>query len=108
MKPRRAPDDASMRTRSCLRRPLARLGRDEEGIGTVELLVAILVITVGILAFAGTIDVSRGLTNQSEVKEVAIHQAQREVERIQSLGFTKVAHPTGTNFALAGDSLASR
>lgn len=97
-----------MRAAPCLHRLLSRVERDERGIGMLELIVAVFLITVGILAFAGTIDVSRGLTNQSEVKEVAIHRAQREVERIQSLGFKKLAHPTGTSFSLTGDPLASR
>lgn len=74
----------------------------------VELMLAVLIITLGIAAFASTVDVSRGLTNQSELKEVAVHRAQREIDRIQSLSFSKVAHPTGTNFSLTGESLASR
>ena len=74
----------------------------------VELLMAVLIIATGILAFSGTIDVSRGLTNQSEVHEVALHRAEREVERIQGLGYKQVAHPTGTSFTLTGNPLASR
>ena len=96
-----------MRTAPC-RRLFTRVARDEDGLGLVELLVAVLVITLGVLSFAGTIDVSRGLTNQSELKESAVHRAEREIDRIQALGFKKVAHPTGTAFSLSGDPLASR
>ncbi|MFN2537953.1 MAG: hypothetical protein ABR549_07335 [Mycobacteriales bacterium] len=74
----------------------------------IELMVAVLLITVGILSFAGTIDASRKLTDQSEVKEAAVHRAEREVERIQALGFKQVAHPSSTSFALSGDPLAAR
>jgi hypothetical protein len=76
--------------------------------GMVELLIAMLLIATGIFAFSGAIDVSRGLTSQSEVNEVVVHRAERELERIQGLGYKQVAHPTGTSFALTGDPLASR
>ena len=104
---RQAVDGLPMRTGPRPHSPISRLARGEEGIGLIELMIAVLLITVGVLAFAGTVDVSRGVTNQSEVKESAIHLAEREVERIQALGFNKVAHPSGTSFSLSGD-LASR
>ena len=97
-----------MRIATCSRRLIARLAYEEDGLGVAELLVAVFVITVGILAFSGTVDVSRGLTNQSELKQTAVHRAQRELDRIQSIGFKKLAHPTGTSFSLTGDPLSSR
>jgi prepilin-type N-terminal cleavage/methylation domain-containing protein len=79
---------ASRRAPRAVRRSLAA----EDGFTLFELLVAISVIAVGLLALVGTIDGSRDLVSVAEKNEVASHRAERELERILSLPYASVAH----------------
>src|ERR671916_306065 len=73
-----------------LRAALAR----EDGFTMVELLMAIMVLAVGMVALISSFDHSRDLVSVAEKTEVASHRAQRELERIVSMPYPSVAHPS--------------
>ncbi len=77
----------------------------EAGFTLVELMVALLILTGGILAVAASFDFSRASTDQSELKTAAIDRAQREIEAVRSLPYEQVAHPTGGVLAPSGDAI---
>lgn len=89
-------------TRTALIRRLARGLRSQRGFALVELLVALFIAAIGISAMVGTLDFSRRLVTLSERKEAAVHVAEQEIERIESLEYSKVAL-TATP-AASGDS----
>lgn len=68
----------------------ARAG-GEAGFTTIELLIAVFIAAVGVMALVGTLDMSRRLTSLSEMKEAAAHIAQQEIERIRTLDYDAVA-----------------
>ncbi|GAC1438157.1 MAG: hypothetical protein NVSMB51_13550 [Solirubrobacteraceae bacterium] len=68
----------------------ARVARDQ-GFTMIELLVAIFVLVVGITAMIGVLDSGRKLTLVSERQTTMVHRAQRELERIESIGYPKAA-----------------
>jgi Tfp pilus assembly protein PilV len=63
----------------------------ENGFALVEILAAILVLSVGILALFGSLTSSRGLTRDSERLEIVAHRAQDEIERVHAIPYAKVA-----------------
>ena len=65
--------------------------RSQSGFTLIEMLVACTITTIGVMAVLTTFDSSRSLVSQAERKEAAIHQAERELERIKSLPYAKVA-----------------
>jgi prepilin-type N-terminal cleavage/methylation domain-containing protein len=65
--------------------------RSSEGFTVIELMVAVTVLAVGILSLVSVFDSSRRLVSVSERKEAAVHQAEREMERILSLDYEAVA-----------------
>jgi prepilin-type N-terminal cleavage/methylation domain-containing protein len=71
----------------------AGLGR-EDGFSLFELLMAITVLAVGLMALVSSFDHSRDLVSTAEKTEVASHRAERELERILSLAYDSVAHPS--------------
>lgn len=81
-----------------MRRPAA-----EDGFTLIEVLAALLLLTVGIFAVAATFDFSRASTDQSELKTAAIDRAQREIEAVRSLPYEQVAHPTGGILSASAD-----
>ena len=88
-----------------------RRGRDaasrrlssQDGFTLIELVVALMVLTIGIFAVVTTFDFSRASTNQSELETSAIDRAQREIEAVRSLPYDQVAHPVGGIVASSGD-----
>src|SRR5918992_2185787 len=66
----------------------------EDGFTLFELLVAITLLAVGLIALVGTFDGSRDLVSTAEKTEVASHRAERELERILSLPYASVGHAT--------------
>jgi prepilin-type N-terminal cleavage/methylation domain-containing protein len=64
----------------------------EDGFSLFELLMAITVLAVGLVALVGSIDGSRDLVGVAEKTEVASHRAERELERILSAPYASVAH----------------
>jgi prepilin-type N-terminal cleavage/methylation domain-containing protein len=69
----------------------ARLSR-EDGFTLFELLIAMAVTAVGLMALVSSFDHSRDLVSNAEKTEVATHQAERQMERIMSLPYAQVAH----------------
>ncbi len=67
----------------------------EDGLTLIELLVTILVLTVGILGLLGAFTSARKLTFLSERRTSAAHRAQLEIERLQTLSYEElVMHET--------------
>jgi prepilin-type N-terminal cleavage/methylation domain-containing protein len=79
-------------------RPAPRAGRRslaaEDGFTLFELLAAITLLAVGLIALVGTFDGSRDLVSVAEKTEVASHRAERELERVLALSYASVAHPS--------------
>jgi Tfp pilus assembly protein PilV len=67
------------------------LPRSEEGFSLIEVLVAALVLTVGILGLVGAFDSARKLTLLSERRSAMAHIAQLELERLQSYPYSQLA-----------------
>jgi prepilin-type N-terminal cleavage/methylation domain-containing protein len=78
-------DRAGVDARSALAR--------EDGFTLFELLMAITVLAVGLVALVSSFDHSRDLVSVAEKTEVASHRAERELERILSMSYLSVAHP---------------
>ncbi|CAB4923483.1 unannotated protein [freshwater metagenome] len=68
-----------------------RAARAEHGFTLMETVVAMLVLTVGLLATLGAYDGARGLTAVSERTTVVAHRAQAEIERVRGLGWSGIA-----------------
>jgi hypothetical protein len=65
--------------------------RAREGMTIVEVLVAMLVLSVGIVSLMGMFDGARKLTLTAERRESIAHLAQRELERLQSVPYAELA-----------------
>lgn len=65
--------------------------RCQDGMTLVEVLVAMLVLTVGILSMVSMFDSARKLTLAAERRESIAHLAQRELERLQSVPYDELA-----------------
>jgi prepilin-type N-terminal cleavage/methylation domain-containing protein len=76
-------------------RALAR----EDGFTIFELLMAITVLAVGLMALVSSFDHSRELVSTAEKTEVASHRAERELERILSRPYSDVEHGTPPLFS---------
>jgi prepilin-type N-terminal cleavage/methylation domain-containing protein len=70
-----------------------RLGQ-EEGFTLFELLIAMAVTAIGLMALVSSFDHSRDLVSNAEKTEVASHQAERQMELVLSLPYSEVAHRT--------------
>ena len=79
-------DRAALDARSALAR--------EDGFTLFELLAAITLLAVGLVALVSSFDHSRDLVSVAEKTEVASHRAERELERILSMSYDSVAHPS--------------
>src|SRR5947209_9075247 len=62
----------------------------QEGFTLIEIVVAITVLTVGILGLGVSMNVSRKLSLVSERHATMTHVAQREIERVESLQYSDV------------------
>jgi Tfp pilus assembly protein PilV len=65
--------------------------RSEDGLSLIEVLIAALVLTVGILGLVGAFDSARKLTLLSERRSAMAHIAQLELERLQSYPYSQLA-----------------
>jgi prepilin-type N-terminal cleavage/methylation domain-containing protein len=74
----------------------------EDGFTLIELMVAVMVLAVGLIALVTSFDHSRDLVSVAEKTEVASHRAEQELERILSMPYAGVAHATTP--ASSGDS----
>ena len=65
--------------------------RGEDGFTLVELLAALTILLVGILGVVATLDRTRDAVGFSEVRETAVHRAEREIERLRSIPYAQLA-----------------
>ncbi len=63
----------------------------QDGFTVIEVLVAALVLTVGIIALVGTFDPARRLGTNAEFRQVASAKAEQELDRIRSLPWNQIA-----------------
>jgi type II secretory pathway pseudopilin PulG len=70
--------------------PLRRL-KAEDGFMLLEVLVAILVLTIGLLGLIGAFDSARKLNLLSERRTSMAHRAQLEIERLQAIPYAELA-----------------
>jgi prepilin-type N-terminal cleavage/methylation domain-containing protein len=73
------------------RRRMRRLA-NEDGFTLFELLIAMAITAVGLMALVSSFDHSRELVSVAEKTEVASHQAERAMERVLALPYAQVAH----------------
>jgi prepilin-type N-terminal cleavage/methylation domain-containing protein len=66
----------------------------EDGFTLIELMIAMAVTAVGLMALVSSFDHSRDLVSNAEKIEVAAHQAERQMEHILSLPYEQIAHRT--------------
>ncbi len=75
----------------------------EDGLTLIELLVTILVLTVGIVGLLSAFSSARKLTFLSERRTSAAHRAQLEIERLQTLTYAELAmHEAPSHSASTG------
>lgn len=65
--------------------------RSESGFTAIELMLAVVVGTVGVISLIATFDVSRRVTNFSEMKEAASHIAEQNMEEMRALDYGALA-----------------
>src|SRR5687767_11166884 len=65
--------------------------RSQDAFTTIELLLAILISSVGVMSLVGTLDVSRRVTSYSEMKEAASHVAEQKMEELRALDYGELA-----------------
>jgi Tfp pilus assembly protein PilV len=82
---------------------LAR-ARAESGFTTIELLLAMMITSVGIVSLVGTLDVSRRVTTFSEMKEAASHVAEQKMEELHALDYSELALDCNVVPSSSGDS----
>jgi prepilin-type N-terminal cleavage/methylation domain-containing protein len=64
--------------------------RSDDGFGLIEVLVAVLILTVALLGLIGAFTSARKLTLLSEQRTSAAHRAQLEVERLQATPYSEL------------------
>jgi len=69
----------------------SRSPRSEEGLSLIEVMIAALVLTVGILGLVGAFNSSRKLTLLAERRTAMAHRAQLEIERLQTYPYSQLA-----------------
>ena len=76
-----------------------RLRRNEQGFTLIELLVAMIILLIGIVATIGVFGSSKRTTLVAQRHELAVHVAQREMEKMRSLKYSELGleinSPTG-------------
>ena len=70
-----------------------RLG-SEAGFTLIETLVAIIVLTVGILGTATVFSSADSTTVDSELQQIATDQAEKAIEQVRSLDYSQIGHTT--------------
>ena len=63
----------------------------EDGFSIIELIAALSILLVGILGVAATLSKSRDVVTTAEVREIAVHRAERELERLRSVAYDNLA-----------------
>jgi prepilin-type N-terminal cleavage/methylation domain-containing protein len=80
---------------------LARRLRSDAGFSLIELLIAMMLISVAVMALMSTFDHSRRTTDVSEAQSAATKAGERELERVASLGYSSIAMPVAPTTSLA-------
>ncbi len=78
--------------------------RSSKGMTMVELLVAVLVLTVGILSIAGIVPMATRTITKSRVLSKAVEYSQQEMETLKRLGFDNLATVGTDHFNPSGDT----
>ena len=65
--------------------------RSQAGFTSVELLLAMMIGSVGLIALVGTFDVSQRLASHSEMKEAAAHVGEQAMEELRALDYADLA-----------------
>ena len=60
------------------------------GFTVIEVMVAAMLLTIGILGLMASMDVFRSQTSSTVVREAATHEAQKELEYLRSLGYKRL------------------
>jgi prepilin-type N-terminal cleavage/methylation domain-containing protein len=63
----------------------------EDGFSLIELIVAALILSVGLLALVSGLDHSRDLVSRGEKVKTATHQAEQAIERVLALRYDRLA-----------------
>jgi Tfp pilus assembly protein PilV len=69
---------------------LAR-AHSQAGFTTIEILLAIMITSIGVISLVGTLDMSRRVTTLSEMKEAASHVAEQKMEELRSFDYAALA-----------------
>jgi prepilin-type N-terminal cleavage/methylation domain-containing protein len=72
-------------------RNIGRL-REESGFSLVELLMSMMLLSLGVMALMGTFDHSRKTTTTAEAQGAAVQVAERHLERLSALPYGEIAH----------------
>lgn len=78
-----------------------RIG-EQHGVSLIEVMVAVLVLTIGILALLTSFNSAQKLTLTAERRTALVHRAQRRIERLETYAYQKLAmtaapsHESGT------------
>ena len=86
------------------RRRLARLSADEDGLSLIEVLVAVFVLSVAIVALAGAVGPSLFALEVAEGRQDAMASATRVLDTIRSLDYADVALDDG-DFTVSSTAL---
>lgn len=78
--------------------------RSSRGMTMVELLVAVLVLTIGILAMAGVVPMAMRTITKNRVLTKAVQYSQQEMETLKRLGFDNLATVSTAHFNPSGDT----
>lgn len=68
----------------------ARLARNEDGFTLIEILVAIMLLSVAVIALMGSFDHSRTTTSTAEAQGAAVQVAEQHLEQIASLDYAEI------------------
>lgn len=81
-------------------RPLSHIGRSrrQRGAALIELMVASLLLTIGIMALVNMWVFSMRLTIQTDDKAIAYNLGRQAMERVKMAGFTNAAEGTSTTY----------
>jgi prepilin-type N-terminal cleavage/methylation domain-containing protein len=74
----------------CAAEVRSRARADERGFTLIEMLMAVVLLTFGVVATVGVFTSSKKISLVAQRQEVGVHQAQREIERLRSLPYDQI------------------
>lgn len=78
--------------------------RSSRGMTMVELLVAVIVLTIGILAMAGVVPMAMRTITKNRIVTKAVEYSQQEMETLKRLGYDNLATVSTAHFNPSGDT----